>query len=135
LRYNPLGEAIMVNHGALSKSHVYRLLRSKDARVRRAAFTLLEASNPQLRTSSELFAEITRFIWDANPSYEVYQEFIKRHSETPYKVAELINARLKIEKQEKQHAAADHLTDNTHHYERGFFKRLFQRSQSAYKNA
>jgi hypothetical protein len=61
LRYKlPLGEAIiMVNHGALSKSHVYHLLRSKDARVRR--FTLLEASNPQLRRSSELFVEITRF--------------------------------------------------------------------------
>jgi hypothetical protein len=43
----------MVKHGALSKSHVYQLLRSNDARVRRAAFTLLERSNPKLRTSSE----------------------------------------------------------------------------------
>jgi predicted HD phosphohydrolase len=67
----------MVKHGALSKSHVYQLLRSKDARVRRAAFTLLETSNPRLRRNSELFIEITRFIWDANPSYEVYQEFTK----------------------------------------------------------
>ena len=42
----------MVKHGALSKSHVYQLLRSKDARVRRAAFTLLETSNPRFRTNS-----------------------------------------------------------------------------------
>jgi len=68
----------MVKHGALSKSHVQQLLRSKDARVRRAAFILLEMSNPRLRRNSELFIEITRFIWDANPSYDVYQEFTKR---------------------------------------------------------
>src|SRR6201981_1181562 len=80
LRYkSPPGETIMVKHGALSKSHVYKLLRSKDARVRRAAFTLLEASNPRLRRNSELFIAITRFIWDANPSYDVYQEFTNRH--------------------------------------------------------
>src|SRR5215510_7116308 len=84
----------MIKHGALSKSHVYHLLRSKDARVRRAAFTLLETSNPRLRTSSELFVEITRFIWDANPSYEVYQEFTKRHFQASYKVHELISARI-----------------------------------------
>ena len=93
----------MVKHGALSKSHVQQLLRSKDARVRRAAFTLLEMSNP------------TRFIWDANPSYDVYQEFTKRHFQGRYKVHELIAARLKIEKQKKLSAAADHLTDNTRH--------------------
>jgi len=52
----------MVKHGALSKSHVYQLLRSSDACVRRAAFTLLEGSNPRLRTNSVLFVEITRFI-------------------------------------------------------------------------
>jgi hypothetical protein len=56
----------MVKHGALSKAHVHQLLRSKDARVRRAAFTLLERSNPKLRTSSELFVEITRFISSRN---------------------------------------------------------------------
>jgi hypothetical protein len=60
----------MVKYGALSKSHVYQLLRSKDARVRRAAFTLLEMSNPRLRRNSELFVEITRFIWDANWEYQ-----------------------------------------------------------------
>src|SRR5215813_10812719 len=87
----------MVKHGALSKSHVQQLLRSKDARVRRAAFTLLEMSNPRLRSNSELFIEITRFIWDANPSYDVYQEFTKRHFQVRYKVHELIAARLKIE--------------------------------------
>jgi len=113
---------IMVKHGALSKSHVYHLLRSKDARVRRAAFTLLETSNPRLRTNSEVFAEITRFIWDANPSYDVYQEFSKRHFQVRYKVHELISARLKIERQDKQSAAAGDL------YEGGFFKRLFRRS-------
>ena len=118
---------IMVKHGALSKSHVYHLLRSKDARVRRAAFTLLETSNPRLRTNSEVFAEITRFIWDANPSYDVYHEFTKRQFQFNHKVHELISARLKIEKQKNQSAAADHLTDNTRGYEGGFFKRLFRR--------
>src|ERR1700746_362244 len=95
------GETIMVKHGALSKSHVYKLLRSKDARVRRAAFTLLETSNPRLRRNSELFIEITRFIWDANPSYDVYQEFTKRHFQVKYKVNELISARVKTKKKEK----------------------------------
>jgi hypothetical protein len=51
----------MLKHGALSRSHVYHLLRSKDARVRHAAFTLLERSNPTLRINSRLFVEITRF--------------------------------------------------------------------------
>jgi hypothetical protein len=129
------GEPIMVKHGALSKSHVQQLLRSKDARVRRAAFTLLEGSNPRLRTNSALFVEITRFIWGANPSYDVYHEFTKRHFQVRYKVHELISAGHKMEKQKKQSAAADHLTDNTRHDEGGFFKRLFQRrsgrSQSA----
>ena len=125
----------MVKHSALSKSHVYQLLRSKDARVRRAAFTLLEMSNPRLRRSSELFIEITRFIWDANPSYDVYQEFTKRHFQVRYKVHELIAARLKIEKQKNQCVAADHLTDNTSHYEGGFFKRLFRRRSSRSQSA
>jgi hypothetical protein len=69
----------MVKHGAISRSHVYGMLASKDARVRRAAFTLLEASNPKLRRNSELFIEIVRFIWDANPSYDVYREFSDRN--------------------------------------------------------
>lgn len=116
----------MVKHGALSKSHVYKLIRSKDARVRRAAFTLLETSNPRLRRNSELFIEITRFIWDANPSYDVYQEFTKRHFQARYKVHELIGARLKIEKR-KQQAAAEELTGNACRCEGGFFQRLFLR--------
>jgi hypothetical protein len=122
----------MVKHGALSKLHVYHLLRSNDARVRHAAFTLLERSNPRLRTNSELFIEITRFIWDANPSYDVYNEFTKRHFQAGYKVHELISARIKIENQNKQSGAADDLTDNTrpHLYEGGFFKRLFRRRSS-----
>ena len=124
----------MVKHGALSKSHVYQLLSSKDARVRRAAFTLLETSNPNLRTSSELFVEITRFIWDANPSYDVYQEFTKRH-QVGYKVHDLISARMKIEEQKKRSGAPDDLPDNTRHSDGGFFKRFFRgrssRSQSA----
>ena len=119
------GEPVMVKHGALSKSHVYQLLRSKDARVRRAAFTLLERSNPKLRTNSELFVEITRFILDANPSYDVYHEFTERH----FKVHELISARVKIEKQNKQSGAADDLTANIRPpvHEVGFLKRLFRR--------
>ena len=122
----------MVRHGALSKSHVYHLLRSKDARVRHAAFTLLERSNPTLRRNSRLFVEITRFIWDADPSYDLYNEFTKRHFQANYKVHELISARLKIEEQNKQSGAADDPTDNPrpHVHEGGFFKRLFRRRSS-----
>ena len=122
----------MVRHGALSKSHVYHLLRSKDARVRHAAFTLLERSNPTLRRNSRLFVEITRFIWDADPSYDLYNEFTKRHFQANYKVHELISARLKIEEQNKQSGAADDLTDNPrpHVHEGGLFKRLFRRRSS-----
>jgi hypothetical protein len=117
----------LVKHGALSKSHVYQLLGSKDARVRRSAFILLEASNPSLRRNSELFLEIIRFIWDANPSYDVYREFSKRHLVVPYKVHELISARLKIEKREQQSTPADQHTEHRRQYEGGFFKRLFRR--------
>jgi hypothetical protein len=122
----------MVKHGALTKSHVCQLLRSNDARVRRAAFTLLERSNPTLRTNSGLFVEIAQFIWDANPSYDVYNEFTKRHFQANYKVHELISARLEIEKQNKQSGAADDLIGNTrpHGYGGGFFKRLFRRRSS-----
>jgi NH3-dependent NAD+ synthetase len=115
----------MVKHGALSKLHVYQMLRSKDARVRHAAFTLLEASNPRLRRNSELFIAITRFIWDANPSYDLYQEFTKRHFQVPYKVHELISARL--ENREQEGIAANHPTETTRHSEYGFFKQLFRR--------
>lgn len=121
----------MVNHGALSKSHVHQMLASKDARVRRAAYTLLEASNPTLRRNSELFLEIIRFIWEANPSYDIYREFNKRHLLVPYKVHELISARLKLEKQEHQRAAASQRAAETRRYEGGFFKRLFGRRISA----
>jgi hypothetical protein len=120
-------EVTMVKHGALSKSHVHQMLASKDARVRRAAYTLLEASNPTLRRNSELFLEIIRFIWEANPSYDVYREFNKRHLLVPYKVHELISARLKLEKQEQQWAAASQRAAETRRYEGGFFKRLFGR--------
>ena len=120
----------MVKHGALSKSHVYHLLRSKDARVRHAAFSLLERSNPTLRTNSRLFVEVTQFIWDANPSYDVYNEFTNRHFHANYKVHELISARIKVEKQNKQSGTGNELTANTplHVYKRGFFERLFQRA-------
>ena len=121
----------MVKHGALSKSHVHQMLASKDARVRRAAYTLLEASNPTLRRNSELFLEIIRFIWEANPSYDIYREFNKRHLLVPYKVHELISARLKLEKQEQQRAAASQRAAETRRYEGGFFKRLFGRRISA----
>ena len=94
----------MVKHGAISRTHVYDMLRSKDAHVRRAAFTLLEASNPTLRRDSGLFIEIVQFIWDANPSYEVYQEFSRRHFVRRYKVHELILARLEREKRGQEMA-------------------------------
>jgi hypothetical protein len=118
---------IMVKHGALSKSHVYQLLRSNDPRVRGAAFTLLERSNPRLRTNRELFVEIARFIWNANPSYDLYREFTKRHFQAGYRVHELISARIKTEKRNNQSAAADDRTNNTSRDEGGFFKRLFRR--------
>jgi hypothetical protein len=116
----------MVKHGALSKSHVYQLLRSNDPRVRRAAFTLLERSNPRIRINTELFVEIAQFIWDANPSYDVYREFTKRHFQAGYRVHELISARIKTEKQNNQGAAADDLSNNTSRGQGGFFKRLFR---------
>jgi len=121
----------MVKHGALSKSHVHQMLASKDARVRRAAYTLLEASNPGLRRNSELFLEIIRFIWEANPSYDIYREFNKRHLIVPYKVHELISARLKVEKQEQQRAAADQHADEVRRQEGGFFQQLFRRRMPA----
>jgi len=115
----------MVKHGALSRSHVRDMLGSKDERVRRAAFTLLEASNPTLRRDSELFMEIVRFIWNANPSYDVYREFSDRHIFVPYKIHELIGARLEIEKRERQTNAVDRRNEATP--QGGFFKRLFRR--------
>jgi hypothetical protein len=122
----------MVKHGALSKFRVYELLRSKDARVRRAAFILLEASNPALRRNSEVFLEIIRFIWEANPSYNVYREFSQRHMLVPYKVHELISARLKIERRERQGLPANgcaedrrRYAEDRRRYEGGFFKRFF----------
>ena len=122
-------EAIMVKHGALERSHVYRMLGSKDPRVRRAAFTLLEASNPTLRRDSELFIEIMRFIWDANPSYDVYREFSQRHHYVPYKVHELIAARLEAEKRRPQRAPAPPRSEGPP--PSGFFQRLFRRRASA----
>jgi hypothetical protein len=111
------------------------MLASKDARVRRAAYTLLEASNPGLRRNSELFLEIIRFIWEANPSYDIYREFNKRHLIVPYKVHELISARLKVEKQEQQRAAADQHADEARRHEGGFFQRLFRRRMPALRSA
>lgn len=69
----------MVRHGTISGAQVRQMLASEHVHVRRAAFVLLEASNPKLRKNSELFMEIVRFIWDANPCYEVYREFSRRH--------------------------------------------------------
>ena len=94
----------MVEHGTISRAHVYNMLRSKDIRVRRAAFTLLEASNPRLRRDSALFMEIVQFIWDANRRYEVYQEFSKRHLFVRRPVHELIIARMKREKHAQESA-------------------------------
>jgi hypothetical protein len=121
----------LVNHGALSQSRVYELLCSKDARVRRAAFILLETSNPTLRRNSEVFLEIIRFIWNANPNYDVYREFSKRHLLVPYKVHELISARLKIEKREQQSALLDQRTEPRRQRQGGFFARLFRRRSAS----
>jgi hypothetical protein len=100
------------------------MLRSKDIRVRRAAFTLLEASNPRLRQDSALFLEIVQFIWNANPSYDVYQElFVQR-----YKVHELIIARLKRQKRAAESATTVQHVEQARRSAPGFFKRLFGRS-------
>ena len=112
----------MVKHGAISRAHVYQMLGSKDARVRLAAFTLLEASNPRLRKDGDIFIEIVRFIWDANPNYDVYREFSKRHLFVGYKVHDLISARLKMEKQKQQSASTDRRPEET--CQDGLFKRL-----------
>src|SRR6185436_10510518 len=45
----------MIEHGSISRAHVYDMLRSKEIRVRRAAFTLLEASNPRPHSLWRLF--------------------------------------------------------------------------------
>jgi hypothetical protein len=105
------------------------MLRSKDIRVRRAAFTLLEASNPGLRRDSALFMEIVQFIWNANPSYDLYQEFSKRHLFVQrYKVHELIIARLKREKRAEERATLVQGVEDARRSAPGFFKRLFGRS-------
>jgi hypothetical protein len=83
MKLSPSWGAVMVKHGAISRSHVREMLGSADARVRHAAYTLLEASNPRLRKDSLVFIEIARFIWEANPSYDVYREFSKRHLNRP----------------------------------------------------
>src|SRR5437764_11687811 len=118
----------MVKHGAISRAHVYQMLGSKDARVRLAAFTLLEASNPRLRKDGDIFIEIVRFIWDANPNYDVYREFSKRHLFARYKVHELISARIKMEKQKQQSASTDQRPEEARQDCRvtqdGLFKRL-----------
>jgi hypothetical protein len=97
----------MIKHGAISRSHVYQMLSSKDARVRGAAFALLEASNPRLRRDRGLFMEIVRFIWDANPTYEVYREFSRRHLFACYKVHEIVLARQRLEKQGRPNTSPD----------------------------
>jgi hypothetical protein len=105
------------------------MLRSKDIRVRRAAFTLLEASNPRLRRDSALFMEIVQFIWNANPSYEVYQEFSKRHLFVRrHKVHELIIARMKREKRAQESATPVQRVEDAPQSAPGFFKRLFGQS-------
>jgi hypothetical protein len=119
----------MVEHGTISRAHVYNMLRSKDIRVRRAAFTLLEASNPRLRRDSALFMEIVQFVWDANRSYEVYQEFSKRHLFVRrHKVHELIIARMKREKHARESATPVQRVEDASQSAPGFFRRLFGQS-------
>jgi hypothetical protein len=93
--------------------------------------SFLERSNPTLRRNSEFFLEIIRFIWNANPNYDVYREFSKRHLLVPYKVHELISARLKIEKREQQSALLDQRTEPRRQRQGGFFARLFRRRSAS----
>jgi hypothetical protein len=58
---------------------------------------------------------------DGNPSYDVYREFTKRHFQAGYTVHELISARIKMEKQNSQAAAAEHLSNNSSRDQGGFF--------------
>ena len=93
---SPLGN----DHGQARRTGA--IARLSHARLERRARTprrLHAARGEQstLRRDSELFIEIMRFIWDANPSYDVYREFSQRHHYVPYKVHELIAARLKAE--------------------------------------
>jgi hypothetical protein len=117
----------MIEHGSISRAHVYDMLRSKEIRVRRAAFTLLEASNPRLRRDSALFMEIVQFIWDANPSYDGYQEFSKRHLFVRrHKVHELILARLERERRAQESATpVQRRVEDVRQSAPGFFQRLF----------
>ena len=116
----------MVEHGSISRAHVYDMLRSAEIRVRRAAFTLLEASNPRLRRDSALFMEIVQFIWDANPSYDIYQEFSKSHLFVHRcKVHELILARLERERRTQQSTTPVKRVADARQSVPGFFKRLF----------
>jgi hypothetical protein len=66
--------------------------------------------------------DIIRFIWDANPSYDVYREFSKRHLFVGYKVHELISARLKIEKRKEHCAPIDRYAEDSR--KGGFLIRL-----------
>jgi hypothetical protein len=55
------------------------------------------------------------------------EEFSKRHLLVPYKVHELISARLKIEKREQQSAILDQHTEHRRQRQGRFFARLFRR--------
>jgi hypothetical protein len=110
------------------------MLRSDDARVRRAAFTLLEASNPTLRRDGELFMEIVQFIWNANASYDVYREFSERHLFVRrYKVHELILARLKQEKLKQKSARNAHHAPDKHGYAPRYFERVVSLLSSTWR--
>jgi hypothetical protein len=93
----------------------------------RIAIPVNSTSNPTLRKNSEVFLEIIRFIWTANPNYDIYREFSKRHLLVPYRVHELISARLNIEKREQQSALLDQRTESRRQRQGGFFARLFGR--------
>jgi hypothetical protein len=70
--------------------------------------------------------EIVQFIWDANPSYDVYQEFSKRHLFIRrHKVHELILARLELERRAQESATPVQRIANARQPVPGFFKRLF----------
>jgi len=70
--------------------------------------------------------EIVQFIWDANPSYDIYQEFSKHHLFVRHhKVHGLILARLKRERRAQQSTTPVKRVADARQSVPGFFKRLF----------
>jgi hypothetical protein len=115
----------MVKHGA-PKSRANA--RRKDARVACAA-TPPGGKQSSLRETVNCSGNHT-FIWEVI-RVDIYRVIQQASFDRPYKVHELISARLKVEKQEQQRAAADQHADEVRRQEGGFFQRLFRRRMPA----